>query len=451
MSSRKLFIPHLSLVLAFILLFSSINVFAAPKKKKTASKPKPTLATTLTPTTTPTPTATAAPTITLTVTPPSVPTPFPTPTLNFTPIPIPTASPTPEVTPTAIPTTSPTRTLAITSTPTATSPIATMTPLPTAYPTPAKSVKKVLGFTTYYYSGDKSSYNSMVNNKSSIDEIATATHITDGYGNITGILPNEQISYANSNGITPTLLVGNNFSGDVAKTLLESTTNRSKFISNLLNILKANNYKGANIDIEGIYSSDRNYYTTFLSEIYSTLKPLGYTISVSVPAKTIDSPNYTWNYAYDYASISKYADYVLLMTYDEHYPGGSPGPVASIGWVTNVIKYAVTVIPKEKIYFGLAAYGYDWSSNGTKAYSINGCYNLAVNNGAAILWDSTSKCPYFTYTDSSGVAHTVWYENSMSIQPKLDLINSYNLAGIGIWRLGLENSDYWNSINSKIR
>jgi spore germination protein YaaH len=245
--------------------------------------------------------------------------------------------------------------------------------------------------------------------------------------------------------------VGNNFSGDIAKTLLESSTNRSKFISNLLNILRTNNYKGANIDIEGIYSSDRNYYTTFLSEIYSTLKPLGYTISVSVPAKTSDNPNYTWNYAYDYANISKYADYILLMTYDEHYPGGSPGPVASIGWVSNVIKYAVTVIPKEKIYFGLAAYGYDWSSNGTKAYSVNGCYNLAVNNGATILWDSTSKCPYFTYTDSTGVAHTVWYENSMSIEPKLDLVNSYNLAGIGIWRLGLENSDYWNSINSKIR
>lgn len=425
MSSRKLFVPHLSLVLAFILLFSSINVFAAPKKKKPTSTPKPTL--------------TAAPTPTVAPTP--------------TPIPTPSLTPTPTAFPTPTPSATPTPTLHITSTPTAASPIPTMTavPLPTASPTPTKSVKKVLGFTTYYYSGDKSSYNSMVSNKSSIDDIATATHITDGYGNITGILPTEQISYANSNGITPTLLVGNNFSGDVAKTLLEGTTNRSKFISNLLNILKANNYKGANIDIEGVYSSDRNYYTTFLSEIYSTLKPLGYTISVSVPAKTIDSPNYTWNYAYDYASISKYADYVLLMTYDEHYPGGSPGPVASIGWVTNVIKYAVTVIPKEKIYFGLAAYGYDWSSNGTKAYSINGCYNLAVNNGATILWDNTSKCPYFTYTDSSGVVHTVWYENSMSIQPKLDLVNSYNLAGVGIWRLGLENSDYWNSINTKIR
>ncbi len=370
------------------------------------------------PTNTPTPVATSVQSVA------PVPTPTTTPTLTTTPVPTPTSTPTPTATPVT-------------------------TPTPT--PAPTRAAKSVLGYTTYYYAGDKSSYNSMVNNKDSITEISTATHITDGYGNITGILPSEQISYANSIGINPTLLVGNNFSGEVAKTLLESSANRSKFITNLINILKANNYKGVNIDLEGIYSTNRNNYTTFLSEIYSVLKPQGYTVSVAVPAKTTDNPNYTWNYAYDYAGISNYADYIVLMTYDEHYPGGTPGPVASIGWVTNVIKYATTVIPKEKIYLGLAAYGYDWSINGTKAYSINGCYNLAANNGAAILWDNTSKCPYFTYNDTNGVYHTVWFENSMSIEPKLDLVNQYNLAGIGIWRLGLENSDYWSIINAKIR
>ncbi|OPZ89545.1 MAG: putative sporulation-specific glycosylase YdhD [Firmicutes bacterium ADurb.Bin419] len=402
------------------------------------------------PTSTPTPVPTTVPTVA----------PVPTPTTTQAPIatPVPTPTPTPASTATLIPTPTPASTVSpvpiptSTSTPTVTPvPTPTPTPAPTASPTPTRAAKNVLGYTTYYYAGDKSSYDSMVNNKDSITEISTATHITDGYGNITGILPSEQISYANSVGINPTLLVGNNFSGEVAKTLLESSANRSKFITNLINILKANKYKGVNIDLEGIYSTNRNNYTTFLSEIYSVLKPQGYTVSVAVPAKTTDNPNYTWNYAYDYAGISNYADYILLMTYDEHYPGGTPGPVASIGWVTNVIKYATTVIPKEKIYLGLAAYGYDWSINGTNAYSINGCYNLAANNGAAILWDNTLKCPYFTYSDTNGVSHTVWFENSMSIGPKLDLVNQYDLAGIGIWRLGLENSDYWNVINAKIR
>jgi spore germination protein YaaH len=106
-------------------------------------------------------------------------------------------------------------------------------------------------------------------------------------------------------------------------------------------------------------------------------------------------------------------------------------------------------VPKEKIRLGMAAYGYDWSSNATKAYSINGIYNLASTNGATIQWDIVSQCPFFTYTDVSSVQHTVWFENAQSLGYKLDLVNKAGIDGIAIWRLGLENTDYWNMIKAK--
>lgn len=311
------------------------------------------------------------------------------------------------------------------------------------------SSKIVLGFTTYYYSGDKSSYNSMLANTKSINEIATATHTTDSYGNLSGLIPTEQISYANTNKIKPLLMIGNNFSGSTAKTLLENSSNRQNLTNNILNVIKAYNYRGVNIDLEGIYAADRSYYTTFISEVYNKLKPLGYTVTISVPAKTSDSSSATWNYAYDYASLKNYTDQILIMTYDEHYPGGTPGPIASINWVTSVVNYSLTVIPKEKILLGLAAYGYDWYSTTTKAYSVTGCYNLSSTYNVLINWDDVSKSPYFKYIDSSNVSHSVWFENGQSISYKLDLVNQKGLAGVGIWRLGLENSDYWTSINSK--
>lgn len=312
------------------------------------------------------------------------------------------------------------------------------------------TTKKVIGFTTYYYTGDKSSYNSMVNNASTLDTIITHTYITDGTGNISGLVPSEQINFANSNGIMPIAMISNNFSGDVAKQLLENQTNRQNLINNLLNALKSNGYKGVNIDLEGVYYYDRTYLTTFVKEVYETLKPQGFVVGISVPAKTYDSLTNSWTGAYDYAELAKYVDQFILMTYDEHYPGGTPGAVASIGWVQKVIDYTITVVPREKIVLGLAAYGYDWSSNGTKAYSINGIYNLAANNNATILWDDVSKSPYFNYTDASGIAHSVWFENDKSISYKLDLVNSYNLSGIAIWRLGLENTDYFNMIKTKL-
>lgn len=318
-----------------------------------------------------------------------------------------------------------------------------------APPVVTTTSKTVLGFTTYYYSGDSSSYNSMTANSTLINQIATDTYTTDGLGNLSGLVPTSQITYANSNGITSLAMITNNFSGDVAKTLLESSVNRQALINNISASLKANGYKGVNVDLEGIYYYDRSYFTTFMSELYNALKPQGFTVTLDVPAKTYDSTTDGWSGAFDYASLAKYCDSVVIMTYDEHYPGGTPGPVASIGWVQNVVKYAVTVIPSTKILLGTAAYGYDWSSNGTKAYSISGCYNLAATYGAQVLWDTTSECPYFTYTDASGISHTVWFENSTSLGYKLDVVNNSNLAGIGLWRLGLEDSNYWATIKTK--
>lgn len=307
-----------------------------------------------------------------------------------------------------------------------------------------KSPKLFLGYATYY------SYDSIVNNRSSIDEIATATYVTDGLGKISGIAPKIQIDYANNNNIKPLAMITNDFDGNIAKSLLESSTNRQTLITNTLNAIKSNNYKGVNVDLEGIYYYDRSYYTTFIKELNNALHPLGYEVTISIPAKTVDSVTNPWEGAYDYAALSNYCDRIVIMTYDEHYPGGQAGPVASIGWVQNVAKYAITAIPKEKIVLGLSAYGYDWSSNGTKAYGIDSINNIALKYGAVVQLDATSKCPYFNYIDSNNISHSVWFENNKSVEYKLDIVNNMNLSGVAMWRLGLENSDYWTSIKTKL-
>lgn len=311
------------------------------------------------------------------------------------------------------------------------------------------SSKAVLAFSTYYYSGDTSSYNSMVANSSLINEIATYGYTIDKLGNLKGLLPANQLTYAKNSGIKALALITNNFDGAISNELLRSPNNKKTLINNIISLLKSNGYKGVNIDLEGVYSYDREYYTTFIKELYETLNPQEFEVTLSIPAKVSDNPSNSWAYPYDYAQLSRYCDKIVLMTYDEHYPGDSPGAVASIGWVENVIKYAISTIPEEKILLGTAAYGYDWSSLGTKAYSISAIYKLAEKYNKNISWDSTSKTPYFNYTDSSGIYHSVWFENSTSLEFKLDLVNKYNLSGIAIWRLGLEDSSYWSTIKSK--
>jgi spore germination protein YaaH len=309
--------------------------------------------------------------------------------------------------------------------------------------------KTVLGYTVKNYSTDVSSYNSIIANSNSINEIATATYSVDGLGNLVGTAPMDQINYANSNGIRTKLMVSNNFDASIAKQLLENAANRQTLKNNILNLLKTYNYKGVDIDIENVPAANRTHLTTFMSEIYSTLKPMGYTVSIAVQPKTYDSPNAAWNYAYDYKSLAAYSDFLMIMAYDEHYPGGQAGSIASIDWVKSIVDYTLTVVPKEKIILGLAAYGYDWVGTTTKAYSISSCYSLASQYGATVYFDNISKSKYFTYT-VGGVTHTVWFEDADTIAYKLDLVNSRDLKGIGIWRLGLENANYWTVIRSKL-
>ena len=72
---------------------------------------------------------------------------------------------------------------------------------------------------------------------------------------------------------------------------------------------------------------------------------------VAVPAR---------NNEFDYAAISAAADGVVLMNYDEHYPGAASGPVASQDWFEQNLKSALDVIPNEKMICAIANYGYDW-------------------------------------------------------------------------------------------
>jgi spore germination protein YaaH len=314
---------------------------------------------------------------------------------------------------------------------------------------PKPATKVVLGFATDYYTGDVSSYNSLIKNSPSINQVVTATYTTNSTGELSGTAPVNQIAYANKNNINTMAMVSNNFDGEIAKSILENSINRNNLINNILLSMINNNYKGVNIDIEGIYPSDRNYFSTFLKELYNKLHPQGFIVTISVPAETIDNPKNSWNGAFDYAQISKYANTIVLMTYDEHSPGSNPGPVASIGWVNAVVNYATTVIPKNNILLGVAAYGYDWSSLGTKAYGISGINNLASKYKAKIMWDSISQCPYFIYTDENKIVHNVWFENSTSLGYKLDVVNSLNLSGVAIWRLGLEDPGFWTTIKTK--
>lgn len=320
-------------------------------------------------------------------------------------------------------------------------------PGPVNIPVTSPSGKKeVLG---YVEDLDPSSASSVANYSGYMTTIATFTYKVTPWGGLTGSTPYNTIKLAKSRGIRPLALIHNyngSFDPALANSVLGLPDNRQNLINNLVTTVRDNGYAGVNIDIEGIYKSDRSNYVNFLRELKQAFAPYGFTVTVAIPAKDYDNQWNSWSNGYDYQGIGQVADQVVIMTYDENW--GGTGPVASLPWVTRVVNYAVTQMPRNKILLGLATYGYDYP--GGTSYGMRYMENTILPNwGGQANWNSQYNEPFYTYW-RNGTQHTIWYEDERSNAFKLNLVNQYNLGGIAIWRLGYENQSFWNTVRSKI-
>ena len=59
---------------------------------------------------------------------------------------------------------------------------------------------------------------------------------------------------------------------------------------------------------------------------------------------------------------------------------------------------------------------------------------IAADNGAKIQFDETAMTPFFNYTNN-GIAHEVWFEDVRSMQAKFNLVDEYDLHGLGYWQI----------------
>ncbi|WP_413306154.1 glycosyl hydrolase family 18 protein [Bacillus sp. 1P10SD] len=240
----------------------------------------------------------------------------------------------------------------------------------------------------------------------------------------------------------------------VASNVLDNDTNRNVFIQNLRNEMNQFNYDGINIDMENLHLTDRDTFSLMIKELSDALHRDGKVVTVSVPANTGDSRANPWSPWFDYEKLGHYSDGLMIMTYDEHNPRTKPGASASVDWTEATIRYALkNEVPSSKILLGIAGYGWDWDTTTNKALysSYPQLMDQKTKYKAKVSWDSQSQTPHFSYVDEKKHSHEAWFENSHSLRFKLDLVEKYNLRGIGIWRLGLEDPKYWTTIPKKIK
>lgn len=313
----------------------------------------------------------------------------------------------------------------------------------------------VLAYTIKNYSSHTSSFNSMIKYHNRLTEVSTFTHSLQSDGSIKVDYTQEDIiKIADDNKIQTTMLVNNcgdnGFDKEIVKSVLEDKTKRQKLIDSIYTNLNKYGYKCVEIDFEGLHPETKNNFNQFIKELCDRLKPEGFYVSCALPAKT-GKYNEKWLDAYDYNTIGKYVDRVLIMSYDQHWAGGASGPIASVEWVEKVAQYASCEIESNKLLLGIALYGYDWPVNGGQAKSVTvSTVNKYLNTyGGRIKWNESFKSPYYEYKDSNNVDRIVWFENNQSIQFKFEIAKKYGFKGIGLWRLGLESDEFWTGLKSK--
>ncbi len=270
-------------------------------------------------------------------------------------------------------------------------------------------------------------------------------------GRLSNLYEESLINKALESSVTPLMVVTNiaetgGFNSDITSSILNSTEIQNRVITDIISILTAKRYAGINIDFEYIYPQDREKYNEFLRNLNTQMKAINpeYILTVAVAPKYRDEQSGILYEAHDYRSIGEIADRVIIMTYEWGYMYGEPMAVSPKNEMSAVLKYAVTRIPANKILMGLPNYAYDWTlpytpGSSAEAISNTTTLNRAISYGVNIRFDEKSQTPYYEYRDANGREHIVWFDDARSYKSKLELVDTYGLAGISIWTI---NNDY---------
>ena len=238
-----------------------------------------------------------------------------------------------------------------------------------------------------------------------------------------------------------TLTEDGGFDSSLASLILNDGSLQQQLIRQVVTTLLEKGYRALDVDFEFIPAGDATPYARFISALKELLSPLGIPVIVALAPKTSAAQRGLLYEGHDYAQLGRAADAVLLMTYEWGYTYGPPMAVAPLPNVRQVVEYALSEIPAEKIFLGIPNYGYNWPlpyrQGTTRATSISNLYavTLAARYQAQIQYDAQAQAPWFRYTDENGTEHEVWFEDARSIQAKLSLINRYGLLGAGYWNL----------------
>lgn len=274
--------------------------------------------------------------------------------------------------------------------------------------------------------------------------------VTDETGTISSLASADYVKLAHEAGREVWGLIDNFNEAFDETTDLAYASVRSRIIEQLLAEAASCGMDGINVDFENLKEAGIPHYLQFLRELTSTAHAQNLVVSVDTPVPQ------AYTMYYQRGEQARFVDYMIVMAYDEHFAGSEEaGSVSSLPFVQQAVEEMTRVMPADQVICGIPFYTRVWtekfgqSAITSEVLGMDGAKNYAKENQMTETWDASLGQNVAT-VETSDARYTIWMEDEQSMEEKLKVIQSADLAGVAEWKLGFECADVWSLISEYI-
>ena len=274
--------------------------------------------------------------------------------------------------------------------------------------------------------------------------------VTDETGTISSLASADYVKLAHDAGREVWGLIDNFNEAFDETTDLAYASVRSRIIEQLLAEAASCGMDGINVDFENLKEAGIPHYLQFLLELTSAAHAQNLVVSVDTPVPQ------AYTMYYQRGEQARFVDYMIVMAYDEHFAGSEEaGSVSSLPFVQQAVEEMTRVMPADQVICGIPFYTRVWtekfgqSAITSEVLGMDGAKNYAKENQMTETWDASLGQNVAT-VETSDARYTIWMEDEQSMEEKLKVIQSADLAGVAEWKLGFERADVWSLISEYI-
>lgn len=274
--------------------------------------------------------------------------------------------------------------------------------------------------------------------------------VTDETGTISSLASADYVKLAHDAGREVWGLIDNFNEAFDETTDLAYASVRSRIIEQLLAEAASCGMDGINVDFENLKEAGIPHYLQFLRELTSAAHAQNLVVSVDTPVPQ------AYTMYYQRGEQARFVDYMIVMAYDEHFAGSEEaGSVSSLPFVQQAVEEMTRVMPADQVICGIPFYTRVWTEKFgqsaiiSEVLGMDGAKNYAKENQMTETWDASLGQNVAT-VETSDARYTIWMEDEQSMEEKLKVIQSADLAGVAEWKLGFERADIWSLISEYI-